>query len=212
MGLADPRSYGSKNPGATNVLRSGNKAAAILTLLGDAFKGWLAVWLAARFGPHFGLDESAVAVAAIAVFLGHLYPVFFKFKGGKGVATAAGVLIAISPVLGLATVLTWLIVAFFFRYSSLAALVSAVFAPLYDIFMFGPNVAAWAIFAMSALLVWRHRANISKLLAGTESRIGEKKGEKKAEMKSEAAQGAQGAQVAQGAKRGAAHHQARKHH
>jgi glycerol-3-phosphate acyltransferase PlsY len=109
-------------------------------------------------------------------------------------------------------VLTWLIVAFFFRYSSLAALVSAVFAPLYDIFMFGPNVAAWAIFAMSALLVWRHRANISKLLAGTESRIGEKKGEKKAEMKSEAAQGAQGAQVAQGAKRGAAHHQARKHH
>src|SRR5215469_1559238 len=115
MGLADPRSYGSKNPGATNVLRSGNKAAAILTLLGDAFKGWLAVWLVARFGPHYGLDDAGVAVAALAVFLGHLYPVFFKFKGGKGVATAAGVLLAINPVLGGATLLTWLIVAFFTR-------------------------------------------------------------------------------------------------
>ena len=175
MGLADPRSYGSKNPGATNVLRSGNKKAAILTLLGDAFKGWLAVWLAARFGPRFGLGDAAVALAAIAVFLGHLYPVFFKFKGGKGVATAAGVLLAINPVLGLATALTWLIIAFFFRYSSLAALMAAVFAPLYDIFMFGANQIAWAVFAMSALLVWRHRANIAKLVAGTESRIGEKK-------------------------------------
>lgn len=176
MGLADPRSYGSKNPGATNVLRSGNKAAAILTLFGDAFKGWLAVWLVARFGPRFGLGDTAVALAAIAVFLGHLYPVFFKFKGGKGVATAAGVLLAIHPVLGLATALTWLIIAFFFRYSSFAALVAAVFAPLFDIFLFGPNVVAWAVFAMSALLVWRHRANIGKLIAGTESRIGEKKG------------------------------------
>jgi glycerol-3-phosphate acyltransferase PlsY len=176
MGLADPRSYGSKNPGATNVLRSGNKTAAILTLLGDAFKGWLAVWLVARFGPRFGLDDTAVALAAIAVFLGHLYPVFFKFKGGKGVATAAGVLLAIHPVLGAATALTWLIIAFFFRYSSFAALVAAVFAPLFDIFLFGPNPVAWAVFAMSALLVWRHRANIAKLIAGTESRIGEKKG------------------------------------
>jgi len=175
MGLADPRSYGSKNPGATNVLRSGNKAAAILTLFGDAFKGWLAVWLVARFGPHYGLDDAAVALAAIAVFLGHLYPVFFKFKGGKGVATAAGVLLAIHPVLGLATALTWLIIAFFFRYSSFAALVSAVFAPLFDLFLFGPNVIAWAVFAMSALLVWRHRGNIAKLIAGKESRIGEKK-------------------------------------
>lgn len=176
MGLADPRSYGSKNPGATNVLRSGNKVAAILTLLGDAFKGWLAVWLVAYFGPRFGLDDTAVALAAIAVFLGHLYPIFFKFKGGKGVATAAGVLLAINPVLGLATALTWLIIAFFFRYSSFAALVAAVFAPLFDIFLFGPNRLAWAVFAMSALLIWRHRANIAKLIAGTESRIGQKKG------------------------------------
>ena len=175
MGLADPRSYGSKNPGATNVLRSGNKTAAILTLLGDAFKGWLAVWLAAHIGPRYGLDDTAVAVVALAVFLGHLYPVFFRFKGGKGVATAAGVLLAINPVLGLATALTWVIVAFFFRYSSLAALVAAVFAPLFDVFLFGPNVVAWAVFARSALLIWRHRGNIAKLIAGKESRIGEKK-------------------------------------
>lgn len=175
MGLADPRSYGSKNPGATNVLRSGNKTAAILTLLGDAFKGWLAVWLVARFGPRYGLDDTAVALAAIAVFLGHLYPVFFKFKGGKGVATAAGVLLAVHPALGLATLLTWVIIAFFFRYSSFAAIVAAVFAPLFDVFLFGPNRIAWAVFAMSALLLWRHRGNIAKLIAGTESRIGEKK-------------------------------------
>jgi acyl phosphate:glycerol-3-phosphate acyltransferase len=180
MGLADPRSYGSKNPGATNVLRSGNKTAAILTLAGDAFKGWLAVWLVARFGPRYGLDDTAVALAAIAVFLGHLYPVFFKFKGGKGVATAAGVLLAVNPVLGIATMLTWLIIAFFFRYSSFAAIVAAVFAPLFDVFLFGPNRVAWAVFAMSALLLWRHRANIAKLIAGTESRIGEKKAAAKA--------------------------------
>lgn len=173
MGLADPRSYGSKNPGATNVLRSGNKKAAILTLVGDAFKGWLAVWLVKRFG--FG--DVAVAWAAIAVFLGHLYPVFFRFQGGKGLATAAGVLLAVHPVLGLATALTWLIVAFFFRYSSLAALVAAVFAPVFDVFLFGThgNPVAWAVLAMSVLLVWRHRSNISKLLAGQESRIGDKK-------------------------------------
>ncbi|CAG4907420.1 glycerol-3-phosphate 1-O-acyltransferase PlsY [Paraburkholderia gardini] len=175
MGLADPRSYGSKNPGATNVLRSGNKLAAILTLLGDAFKGWLAVWLTSHFGPHYGLDDPAIALAAIAVFLGHLYPVFFRFKGGKGVATAAGVLLAINPVLGIATMLTWLIIAFFFRYSSLAALVAAVFAPLFDVFLFGANIIALAVLAMSALLVWRHRSNIAKLLAGKESRIGDRK-------------------------------------
>ncbi|MGU7781678.1 glycerol-3-phosphate 1-O-acyltransferase PlsY [Burkholderia sp. PU8-34] len=173
MGLADPRSYGSKNPGATNVLRSGNKKAAILTLVGDAFKGWIAVWLARRFG----LPDVAIAWVAIAVFLGHLYPVFFRFQGGKGVATAAGVLLAVHPVLGLATALTWLIIAFFFRYSSLAALVAAVFAPLFDVFLFGTqhNPVAWAVLAMSVLLVWRHRSNIAKLLAGQESRIGEKK-------------------------------------
>lgn len=175
MGLADPRSYGSKNPGATNVLRSGNKTAAVLTLIGDTFKGWFAVWLARYLAPRYGLDDVAIAAVAIAVFLGHLYPVFFRFKGGKGVATAAGVLLAVHPVLGLATSLTWLVIAFFFRYSSLAALVAAVFAPLFDIFLFGPNVIAWAVFAMSALLVWRHRGNIAKLIAGTESRIGEKK-------------------------------------
>jgi acyl phosphate:glycerol-3-phosphate acyltransferase len=177
MGLADPRSYGSGNPGATNVLRTGNKMAAVLTLIGDAFKGWVAVWLAGHFGPRFGLDEPAVAIAAIAVFLGHLYPVFFRFKGGKGVATAAGVLLAINPILGIATLLTWLIVAFFTRYSSLAAICAAVFAPLFDGFLFGANVIALAVVAMSALLVWRHRGNIAKLVAGKESRIGDKKKE-----------------------------------
>ncbi|KWI07714.1 glycerol-3-phosphate 1-O-acyltransferase PlsY [Burkholderia ubonensis] len=173
MGLADPRSYGSKNPGATNVLRSGNKKAAILTLVGDAFKGWVAVWLARRFG----LPDVAIACVAIAVFIGHLYPIFFRFQGGKGVATAAGVLLAVHPVLGLATALTWLIIAFFFRYSSLAALVAAVFAPVFDVFLFGThhNPVAWAVLAMSVLLVWRHRSNISKLLAGQESRIGDKR-------------------------------------
>ncbi|AIO65624.1 glycerol-3-phosphate 1-O-acyltransferase PlsY [Burkholderia oklahomensis] len=174
MGLADPRSYGSKNPGATNVLRSGNKKAAIFTLVGDAFKGWLAVWLVKRFGIG---GEIGVALSAIAVFLGHLFPVFFRFQGGKGVATAAGVLLAVHPVLGLATALTWVIVAFFFRYSSLAALVAAVFAPVFDVFLFGTrnNPVAWAVLAMSVLLIWRHRSNISKLLAGEESRIGQKK-------------------------------------
>lgn len=174
MGLADPRSYGSKNPGATNVLRSGNRKAAILTLLGDAFKGWLAVWLVR----HFGIGgELGVALAAIAVFLGHLYPIFFRFQGGKGVATAAGVLLAISPALGIATLLSWLVIAFCFRYSSFAALVAAVFAPIFDVYLFGThdNPVAWAVLAMSVLLVWRHRANISKLLNGQESRIGEKK-------------------------------------
>src|SRR3984885_6325125 len=175
MGLADPRSYGSGNPGATNVLRTGNKLAAILTLLGDAFKGWLPVWLVVHFGARFGLDGTAIALAAIAVFLGHLYPVFFRFQGGKGVATAAGVLLAINPVLGIATLLTWVIIAFFTRYSSLAALVAAIFAPLFYAFLFGPRVIALAIVVMSSLLVWRHRGNIAKLMAGQESRIGDKK-------------------------------------
>ncbi|SAL74737.1 glycerol-3-phosphate acyltransferase PlsY [Caballeronia peredens] len=179
MGLADPRSYGSGNPGATNVLRTGNKKAAILTLIGDAFKGWLPVWVVVHFGANFGWDQAgivtATALAAICVFLGHLYPVFFRFQGGKGVATAAGVLLAIHPVLGLATLLTWLIIAFFFRYSSLAALVAAVFAPFYQVFLFGPSRISLAVLAMSLLLIWRHRANISKLLAGKESRIGSKK-------------------------------------
>jgi acyl phosphate:glycerol-3-phosphate acyltransferase len=179
MGLADPRSYGSGNPGATNVLRTGNKKAAILTLIGDAFKGWLPVWLVTHFGARLGLDPvqltSAIALSAIAVFLGHLYPVFFRFQGGKGVATAAGVLLAIHPVLGVATLLTWIIIAFFFRYSSLAALAAAVFAPFFQVFLFGPSRISLAVLAMSLLLIWRHRANISKLLAGKESRIGDKK-------------------------------------
>ncbi|ALE55746.1 acyl-phosphate glycerol-3-phosphate acyltransferase [Paraburkholderia sp. GV068] len=175
MGLDDPRSYGSGNPGATNVLRSGSKKAAILTLIGDAFKGWLPVWFVAHFGARYGFDDTSVAIACVAVFLGHLYPVFFRFKGGKGVATAAGVLLAINPVLGLATLLTWLIVAFFTRYSSLAALAAAVFAPIFDGFLFGPHVIALAIVVMSSLLVWRHRGNIGKLMRGEESRIGDKK-------------------------------------
>jgi len=180
MGLADPRSYGSKNPGATNVLRSGNKLAAILTLLGDAFKGWLAVFLVAHYTDRFNLGEDAVAWAAIAVFIGHLYPVFFRFKGGKGVATAAGVLLAINPVLGLATAGTWLIIAVFLRYSSLAALISAIFAPLFYFFMFGTSNGAElsAIFLMSALLIYRHSKNIGNLLQGKEARLGAKKAPK----------------------------------
>ncbi|TDY53220.1 acyl-phosphate glycerol-3-phosphate acyltransferase [Paraburkholderia rhizosphaerae] len=177
MGLADPRSYGSGNPGATNVLRTGNKKAAVLTLIGDALKGWVPVWFVGHYGARYNLDDTSIAIAAIAVFLGHLYPVFFRFKGGKGVATAAGVLLAINPVLGIATLLTWLIVAFFMRYSSLAAICAAIFAPLFDGFLFGPNVIALSIVAMSALLIWRHRGNIAKLVAGKESRIGEKKKE-----------------------------------
>ncbi len=179
MGMADPRSYGSRNPGATNVLRSGNKMAALLTLLLDAFKGWLAVWLAQRTGAGWALQPAAIALVAVAVFLGHLYPVYFHFRGGKGVATAAGVLLAVQPWLGLATIATWVIVAGFFRYSSLAALVAAVFAPLY--YWFGgtlvwttdPGMLA-ALVLISAMLIWRHRSNIRKLLRGEESRIGQK--------------------------------------
>jgi acyl phosphate:glycerol-3-phosphate acyltransferase len=175
MRLDDPRTYGSGNPGATNVLRSGNKTAAILTLIGDALKGWFAVWLVVMFGDHFGLGDEAIALCAIAVFLGHLFPIFFKFKGGKGVATAAGVLFALSWILGLATLATWLIIAFFFRYSSLAALSAAVFAPLFEFLLFGPGPISVAVVVMSILLIWRHAPNIAKLMAGKESRIGQKK-------------------------------------
>lgn len=175
MGLADPRTYGSGNPGATNVLRSGNKKAAILTLLGDAAKGWLAVWLALLLAPRFGVDETGIALVVIAVFLGHLYPVFHRFAGGKGVATAAGILLALNVWLGLATLATWIIIAVFFRYSSLAALVSAVFAPFFYVLMNDFDWIAGAVALMAVLLIARHRANIAKLLAGKESRIGEKK-------------------------------------
>jgi glycerol-3-phosphate acyltransferase PlsY len=181
MGLQDPRTYGSGNPGATNVLRSGSKTAAALTLLGDAAKGWFAVWLVQRVGGPMGETTwNVVALSAIAVFLGHLFPLFLKFRGGKGVATALGVLFAISPWLALATAATWIIIAVFFRYSSLAAVVAAIFAPVY--YLFGSNLAwytetplAVAITLISALLILRHRANIARLLSGTESRIGEKK-------------------------------------
>lgn len=174
FGLADPRSYGSGNPGATNVLRSGNKAAALLTLLGDAAKGWLAVWLAQRYGPGFGLGEGTVAAVAMAVFMGHLYPVFLRFKGGKGVATAAGVLLALQPWLGLAVALVWALIAGFFRYSSLAAIVACGFAPLFYALVWGLDVAFVAVAVISGFTIWRHRANIEKLLAGKESRIGDK--------------------------------------
>jgi len=180
MGLSDPRTYGSKNPGATNVLRSGSKPAAVVTLLLDAAKGWLPVALIAWYGKAWGLEEGALAMAGLAAFLGHLFPVFFRFQGGKGVATALGVLFGIHWGLGLATALTWLIIAWFFRYSSLASLVSAVFAPVY--YVFGDGVAWYldrsillAIAVMALLLLWRHAQNISRLVKGTESRLGAKK-------------------------------------
>jgi acyl phosphate:glycerol-3-phosphate acyltransferase len=176
MGLNDPRSYGSKNPGATNVLRSGNKVAAILTLALDALKGYLPVVAAVLLAPRFGWGDGTVAWVGLAAFLGHLWPVFFRFQGGKGVATAAGVLLAVNPWLGLATLLSWLIIAAFFRYSSLASIVSALFAPFYQLLIWGPAPAALPITVMSLLLVWRHEGNIRKLLAGTESRIGQKAG------------------------------------
>jgi glycerol-3-phosphate acyltransferase PlsY len=177
MGLADPRSYGSQNPGATNVLRSGNKLAAALTLLLDGVKGWLPVWAVSQHGSVWGLGEGTLALAAMAAFAGHVWPVFFRFKGGKGVATAAGVLFGIEPLLGLATLATWLIVAFFTRYSSLAALASAVFAPAYyflghRVVWYVDNRVLLAAVVMSAVLVWRHQTNITKLIRGEESRIG----------------------------------------
>ena len=176
MGLPDPYTHGSKNPGATNVLRTGNKMAAALTLLGDAAKGWAAVMIArAVLGDPINPNTNLLlGLVAIAVFLGHLYPIFHGFKGGKGVATAAGILFAISWVLGLATLGTWLIVAFFMRYSSLAALCAAAFAPLYFTFLFGVQPMSLAILVMSLLLIYRHRSNIRNLLNGTETRLAKK--------------------------------------
>jgi len=180
MGLNDPRTFGSKNPGATNVLRSGSKAAAVVTLLLDAFKGWLPVMLVKWYGAPYGLGDGTMAMVGLAAFLGHLFPVFFRFAGGKGVATALGVLLATSWILGLATGVTWLVIAYFFRYSSLASLVAAVFAPVY--YIFGDGVV-WAMdkhivlstTVMSLMLIWRHSENISRLVKGTESRLGKKK-------------------------------------
>jgi glycerol-3-phosphate acyltransferase PlsY len=180
MGLNDPRSYGSHNPGATNVLRSGNKKAAVLTLVFDAAKGWLPVFAVQQWGAEYGLGAGTAALAGVAAFVGHLFPVFFRFQGGKGVATAAGVLLGVNPLLGLSVGLTWVIVAWFFRYSSLAALAAAVFAPAY--YAFGGDVA-WpyappllgALIVMGLLLVWRHVDNINRLVAGKESKLGAKK-------------------------------------
>lgn len=180
MGLNDPRTYGSKNPGATNVLRSGSKPAAVITLLLDALKGWLPVVAVKWWGDAWGLGDGTVALVGLAAFLGHLFPVFFRFQGGKGVATAAGVILGFEPWLGLAALATWVIVAFFFRYSSLASIVTAVFAPAF--YLFGHRVA-WdapstmivSLAAMGVLLVWRHAENINRLLAGKESKLGAKK-------------------------------------
>ena len=180
MGLNDPRTCGSKNPGATNVLRSGNKAAALITLLLDALKGWLPVVAVQWWGEAVGLGNGTVALVGLAAFLGHLYPVFFRFQGGKGVATAAGVIVGFNPWLGLAALATWVIIAVFFRYSSLASIVTAIFAPAF--FLLGnrvawnaPGVMVLALAVMALLLVWRHSKNINRLIAGKESKLGAKK-------------------------------------
>ena len=174
MGLADPRSYGSRNPGATNVLRTGNRAAAVITLALDALKGYVPVLLCLVYGPRHGLGDTAAAFVGLAAFLGHLWPVFFRFQGGKGVATAAGVLMALNPWLGVATLATWVIIAAFFRYSSLASVVAAIFAPFYQALIWGLEPGILALIGMSLLLVWRHEGNIRKLIAGTESKLGQK--------------------------------------
>jgi len=178
MRLPDPHSYGSGNPGATNVLRTGNKRAAVLTLLGDALKGFVAVVLARMILGEESLSSSLnswiLCGVVVAVFLGHLFPIFHGFKGGKGVATACGILFGINWILGLATLATWIIVAKFMRYSSLAALAAAVFGPIYFVFLFGFHPMGIALLIVCALLIWRHRSNIHNLMNGTESRIGSK--------------------------------------
>jgi acyl phosphate:glycerol-3-phosphate acyltransferase len=174
MGLADPRAYGSGNPGATNVLRSGNHAAALLTLALDALKGFVPVLLVLALGKPYGLEEGTAALVGLAAFVGHLWPLFFRFQGGKGVATAAGVLMALNPGLGLATLASWVLVVAFMRYSSLASIVAAVFAPFYQLLIWGGGLTFIPIVVMSLLLIWRHEGNIRKLIAGTESRLGQK--------------------------------------
>lgn len=179
MRLPNPHSYGSGNPGATNVLRTGNKLAAVLTLIGDALKGYLAVMLARMLLGEASLTSNLnswlLCGVVIAVFLGHLFPIFHGFKGGKGVATACGILFGINWILGVATLCTWIIVATFMRYSSLAALAAAVFGPIYFVFLFGFQPMAIALAFICALLIWRHRSNIRNLMNGKESRIGSKK-------------------------------------
>jgi len=175
FGLADPRTYGSGNPGATNVLRTGKKSAAALTLFGDAAKGWLAVWLAMKYSPAEVPYTMLVASVMLAVFIGHLFPVFLRFKGGKGVATALGILLALDVWMGLGGLATWLFMAIVFRYSSLSALTAAVTTPLYAYLRGLPNEWVLACGIMSLLLIWRHKSNIQNLLAGNETRIGSKK-------------------------------------
>jgi glycerol-3-phosphate acyltransferase PlsY len=172
VGLSDPRTYGSKNPGATNVLRSGSKGAAIVTLVLDAAKGWVPVVLAAWLAPRFGFGEGTVALVGLAAFVGHLWPVFFGFQGGKGVATAAGVLMGLNPWLGLATLASFAIIVFFFRYVSLSSIVAAAFAPFYQMLIWGTGPTLFAIGVMSLLLTWRHAANLQRLFAGTEAKLG----------------------------------------
>ncbi|MDR2788395.1 MAG: glycerol-3-phosphate 1-O-acyltransferase PlsY [Candidatus Accumulibacter sp.] len=172
FGLPDPRGYGSKNPGASNVLRSGNKAAAAATLFGDLAKGWLAVFLARTAGPDFGFAQGLVGAVALAVFFGHVFPVFLKFKGGKGVATAGGVLLAIDPALGLTTLGIWLAVAFTLRYSSLSALTAAAAAPLVALLLWGGGTLALVVSILAITLIVRHWGNLQRLMAGTEPKIG----------------------------------------
>ena len=175
FGLADPRSYGSKNPGATNVLRSGNKLAALLTLIGDSAKGAVAVLIAQYYGGTMAPGQALIVVVALAVFFGHLYPLFLGFKGGKGVATAAGILLAIDPLLGLVTLATWLSIAFIFRYSSLSALVAATVAPVSAVLMWGADLRLWAVATIAFILIGKHWQNLQRLMAGTEPKIGGKK-------------------------------------
>ena len=173
MGMADPRTYGSKNPGATNVLRSGKKLAAVLTLLGDGAKGWLAVFLVAVFGPSHGLNENHIAMAGLAVLFGHMWPLYFGFKGGKGVATAVGVLLAFNPWLALAALLTWLFTAFVVKISSLSAIVACLAVPVYAYYIVGPHSVYFGSCIIIALLVvQRHKSNLINLLGGTEDKIG----------------------------------------
>src|SRR5450755_1274921 len=172
FGLPDPHSYGSGNPGATNVLRTGNKAAALLTLFGDGVKGFAAVLIAYHLGMSWGDASLATAGAALAVFLGHLFPIFHRFKGGKGVSTAAGIVFGLSWQLGLALLVVWLAVALAFRISSLAAIVTAIAMPPLGFYFLGNWPEAWVLIPITLLLLWRHRANIRKLLAGTENKIG----------------------------------------
>jgi len=172
--LPDPRTFGSKNPGATNVLRSGNKAAAILTLLGDAGKGWVAVILAQHLAPVWGLDSKVIAAVALLVFLGHIWPVFLRFKGGRGVATAVGVVLGLNLWSGILAIITWIIVALIWRFSSLSALVAATLTPVYAWIFLGSEVSTLVILIISLLIIWRHKPNIANLVAGKETRIGKR--------------------------------------